>query len=270
MARRGITAPRLRRSRRLPVTGALRPQEPGGLRRRLRLSAAWVQAGLLAVLLAAAVGAAGTFLYRSDLLRVRTVTVEGAVALDPAEVAARADLLGHSVITLDTDDAERRLRAAYPDLRGVAVARDWPRGAVVRLQERTPWAIWYSGDSRYVIDEEGVVLSRGEPPPGAVTVRQLDGRTDLRPGDRVDADALHLAQRVLGAAPQGVRVAEFRYHADQGLLAVTEDNVEVRLGDGVDLEYKLAVWAALLEAAADAGRRVSLIDLRFGDRPYFR
>ncbi|MHB1129581.1 MAG: UDP-N-acetylmuramate dehydrogenase, partial [Ilumatobacteraceae bacterium] len=102
----------------------------------------------------------------SPLVAVRQVSVEGARYTDAALVqSVIADLKGHSVLTVDTRDAERRLES-NPWVEAARVRTYFPNRVVIEIAERKP-AAWFIGvDNRArVIDSDGRVLSvvNGQP-----------------------------------------------------------------------------------------------------------
>jgi hypothetical protein len=113
----------------------------------------------------------------------------------------------------------------------------------------------------------------------APTVLDLTGARGggLEPGDRVDADAVRLARRLIDAAPVylGLTATGFEYRNENGLTAILEaapegQTLRATFGDGRDLGYKLAVLFALLQRTQSEGRQVRSVDLRFGERVAFQ
>jgi cell division septal protein FtsQ len=129
--------------------------------------------------------------------------------------------------------------------------------------------MWQVGGVGYAVDEDGVVLDAA-PDDALPVIVQTDGTPGLRPGDRVDGDAVRMALRVRELAPAAVGQLPVRFEWTQarGLEVMTDRGVRVRLGDEAGLEYKLAVWRAVLQQAGRTA--VTEIDLRFGDRAFYR
>src|SRR5262249_4504997 len=91
---------------------------------------------------------------------VKRVTVEGQLHATDAEIttALRA---GPDTILLgfDTDAAKARLEAV-PWIRHAQVMRFLPSTLQVVVEERAPYAVWQKDGQTYVVDDEGVVLTR--------------------------------------------------------------------------------------------------------------
>lgn len=226
----------------------------------------WLLLLAFAALLAAALST-----YYSPAFRAQEVEVIGPQGLDAAALAALAGLRGQSLFTASLPAAEARLEA-LPWVKTAEAHRRWPQKVQVFVTPRTPWGYWQVGSAEYVVDGEGVVLSVGANLGAAPAIRQTDGRGGLNPGDRVDADSVVTARRLLEALPQRLHtsVVEFEYSRAEGLSLLTDAGYRVVVGDGHGLDYKLAVWQ---EVAAKLGPRSlegQVLDLRFGDRPSLR
>ena len=50
----------------------------------------------------------------------------------------------------------------------------------------------------------------------------------------------------------------------------TDQGKRARFGDAQDFQWKLAVWKAVLKEAEIQNLNAGHVDLRFGDRPFFR
>lgn len=256
--------PRRRTVSGLPVHGALPPQGPRVLRRRHR--GAWL---ILTLLLLGMVG--GTVVWRlqsSSYLIVHEVRVSGAKGLDPETVAQAAGVRGKLIYRVDTVRAARAV-AKLPLVEAAQVRRVWPRSVSIVVQERQPWGTWQIGGTNYLVDQHGIVLDVVAGP-AERSVYDLNAEPGLQPGDHVDADAIRLADQVIEELPAALsqQVSRLEYSSEGGLEIVTDRGERARLGDSHGLDYKLAVWQAT-EAKVGADH-MHLIDLRFGDRAYYR
>lgn len=233
--------------------------------RRLRLGRS------LRLLAAAALLAAGAYgastLYHSPLVAVEKVEVSNTRYVDPEYVAEVSGLAGKNIFALDVQAARTQLRE-IPLVRDVDIQRHWPRRIHIVVHERQPWGFWEVLGKRYTIDQEGVVLDRGLPVEGSPLIVETDIGHVLQPGDRVDADALHLAQVLHERLPAGLRLqpAVFEFRRRDGLTVIMKGGLRVTFGDSHDLEYKLSALKALLTRVPGA----TSVDLRFGDRIVFQ
>lgn len=225
-----------------------------------------------AVLLAlVALGYGGWRLYSSSLFVVRAadVVVRGALEVSPDDVREAAALTGQRYFTLDAGAAAARVRA-LPWVRDASVQRRFPHAATITVSERRPIGIWQVGAVDYVVADDGMVVDT-VPPDGTLPVVDASrAGVAVQIGGRVDPDALLTAKRIGDELPGriGQSAVRFAYERETGLTVITDKGVQVRVGDGKDLDYKLGVWAALI--AKLGANDLHELDLRFGDRPYYR
>jgi cell division protein FtsQ len=237
--------PRLR----LPTPSALLPS------RRIA-----VITGAVVVALALAYLAART----TPLFAVRTVEVAGAPARVSEEVkAAAARFRGASLVALDGADLIRRVES-LPSVVSARYDRAFPHTLRIFVVPERPVAVVAYRGSAWVVSERGRVVSRA-------------GRRELRKYPHIDLEA---AQRLtpgetirdpLVWAPLGVlaKIDEtFPVRVRAGLLdesklvLVLAASTELRLGEPVDLDVKLAVAARVLRTLSREERaRLAYLDV---------
>jgi hypothetical protein len=156
----------------------------------------------------------------------------------------------------------------------------------ISIVERQPAAFWISGEKSYLVDSEGVILKGVDPDTQQAracagqpcdprlaplpTVAQLDGQP-LAPGDRVDASALATSARLVSLlASVGVQPLAFEWSRDAGLEVPTRDGWRARFDDTGNIDQQVASLRSIRDELARTRSAAQLIDVRFGDRPYFR
>ncbi|MGE5595114.1 MAG: cell division protein FtsQ/DivIB [Hyphomicrobiales bacterium] len=240
-------------------------------RRRLP-SVAWrpSRRGILAVAgvaVFALVIAAGAWLWRSPLLEVSHVDVDGTERITKEAIVERAGLLGQSMFTADLATAQQKIYE-HPLVASVKIERVWPNTIHIEVEERQAWGVWEQGGVRYTIDRDGVVLGTTPPAPGSPVIRGSD-TTTLRQGDRVDYQAVQATAEIYELLPRqlGTTVTEVAFLPGKGVQVSTADGQSALFGDSSSIGYKLAVWAAMAQQARAQGINYTTIDLRFGNRP---
>jgi cell division protein FtsQ len=233
---------------------------------RLRQRIRWRRIFIALALVAAVAGAVA--LFRSPLLRVQEVQVVGAASVTPQQVTDLADLEGASMFNAPLDDAKARI-LALPMVKAVEAKLDWPNKVRIEVIERKPWGHWDLAGTSYVIDEEGVVLANVEPAKDAPVIHDMGDPAQLSPGDRVDADAVALAQELLQSVPKqlALNVIRLEYTPEDGLSLTTNAEYRVVMGDSQNVKYKLAVWRKVEEEIGREAMTGHVLDLRFRDRP---
>ncbi len=157
----------------------------------------------------------------------------------------------------------------------------------VNIVERQPAAFWTSGNQTYLVDREGVILTAidaDSPPPRAcggqpcdpqssqlLTVDNPDGQS-LNAGDRVDAGALAAAARLATRLPSvGIQPLGYDWSAATGLEVPTGDGWRVRFdAEAQQVDDEIATLSLVRQRLSQNGVSPQLIDVRFGNRPYFR
>lgn len=217
-----------------------------------------------------AAGLSAYAVVNAGFFRIRSVEVVGAANVSADDIAAVTRAAGRNLFAVDPS-AARWAVEQLPGIRQAQVERVWPRRLVVTVTERVPVAVWNTGAADQTVDGEGIVLD-SVPDPAMVVIYQIDATGGLLAGDRVDSDAVNLALRLRDTLPAtvGQRAVRFEWSRRTGLEVTTDRGVRVRLGDGSDIEYKLAVWRAILDEARRSKTAVTEIDLRFGDRVFYR
>jgi POTRA domain, FtsQ-type/Cell division protein FtsQ len=245
----------------------------------------WAVGRLLAIALLAS---AAWLLYAcasSDQFRVRSVRVTGNVLLSQAEVQDAAAVIGANVFWVDRANVLAQV-SALPIVQHVEVAATLPDSVEIHVVERQPAAFWTSGDQSYLVDREGVILKpvdaetaqvracAGQPcdPRLAAlpSVSQVAGQP-LVAGERVDAGALAMSARLASVLPNvGIVPVSFNWSADTGLEVPTRDGWRARFDQAGNIDQQIAMLRSIRDELARTRTGVELIDVRFGDRPYFR
>jgi POTRA domain, FtsQ-type len=254
---------------------------------------AWVLGRVLA--LALLVGA-GWLVYdcaSSDRFQVRSVRIQGNVLLGRSEVERVAAITGANLFWVDRAQVADRLRA-MPLVQRVEIGATLPDTVDISIVERQPVAFWVirptgadeQADKSYLVDGEGVILKAvdaetqqaracaGQPCDPRLaplpTVVQVDGRP-LMPGDRVDAGALATSARLVTLLPTvGVQPLAFQWSPDAGLEVPTRDGWRARFDDSGNIDQQVTTLRSIRDELARTGTGAEVIDVRFGDRPYFR
>lgn len=207
-------------------------------------------------------------LQRDSYFTVNQVQVLGTSRLDPATVVRTSGASGKEIWETDPQTIQHALET-LPLVQSAGVHRIWPRTVAIDIVERQPAGTWQIGGVNYLVDREGVVLDIARHPMGT-TIYVMDAAPALRPGDQVNGDIIQAGEQTIYQLPPKIaqQVVKLEYSADNGLQVVTDHGVQARLGDGRNLDYKLAVWQAVNKQAGSS--QIHLIDLRFQDAPYFR
>ena len=221
----------------------------------------------------------------SSQFQVRSIQVQGNVLLNRDEVEAAAAVVGANIFWVSRAQVAARLRA-LPLVQQVEVSETLPDTVDIHIVERQPVGFWTSGDQSYLVDTEGVILRAvdaeteqiracaGQPcdprVAGLPSVAQVDVEP-LTPGDRVNASALTTSGRLASLLPSlGVQPLSFDWSPGTGLEVPTQDGWRARFDEAGNLDQQVAALRSIRDELARNKTTAGLIDVRFGDRPYFR
>lgn len=233
--------------------------------------------GLLAhliALLAAAAGAAWSLpaLRRADVLRIDTVTVEGARRLSPGEVAGLvAPLRGKNLLAADLEAGREGLLASGW-VRGAVLRRVLPSAVHVRLDEREPVGLSRIGSRLYLVDETGHVIDEHGPRFADLDLPVIDGLSGGAPVSDVDARRAALAARLMADVAAHGGLAERVSQIDvadprDAVVLLNGDPVRIHLGER-DFAARLRTYLDVAPALREAVPDVDYADVRFDRRVY--
>lgn len=233
--------------------------------------------GLLAhliALLAAAAGAAWSLpaLRRADVLRIDTVTVEGARRLSPGEVAGLvAPLRGENLLAADLE-AGRESLLASGWVRGAVLRRVLPSAVHVRLDEREPVGLSRIGSRLYLVDETGHVIDEHGPRFADLDLPVIDGLSGGAPVSDADARRAALAARLMADVAAHGGLAERVSQIDvadprDAVVLLNGDPVRIHLGER-DFAARLRTYLDVAPALREAVPDVDYADVRFDRRVY--
>jgi hypothetical protein len=256
--------------------------------REPRLPRGFVSWAIGRVLALALLVGAGWVVYdsaSSDRFQVHSVRVQGNVLLSRAEVESVAAVTGANIFWVDRGQVVARL-LDLPLVQRAEIRVALPDTVEISIVERQPAAFWVSGDWSYLVDREGVILKAvdaetqqaracaGQPCDPRLApmpiVAQLDAQP-LTPGDHIDASALVASARLATLLPSvGVEPLAFEWNHDSDLEVPTREGWRARFNDQGNVDQQVAALQSIRDQLTRTKVAAQVIDLRFGDRPYFR
>jgi cell division septal protein FtsQ len=208
----------------------------------------------------------------SDRFQVRSIRVQGNVLLSRADVEDVVAITGANVFWVDRGQVAARVRA-LPLVQRAEVSVTLPDTVDVTIVERVPAAFWVSAGTTYLVDREGVILKAVDPDTQQASmpiVAQVDGQP-LGAGSRVDASVLAASARLVTLLPGvGVAPLAFEWSPDAGLEVPTQDGWRARFDETGSVDQQVAALRAIRDELTRTRVAPTLIDVRFGDRPYVR
>ncbi len=246
----------------------------GFLKLSLRISGAL---GLL-TLLAGFAWQFDRFLRRSDFFALARIEIVGASAVLEAQLREALAIGGapaaSNLLSLDAAGIAAGLER-LPRLRAARILKQYPATLRVEVQERVPFVAVLL-DELYWMDADGVLLGpvptedwNGEAGPILTGLRELEPQPGRRLRQARLPETLRALRYLADNDPRlGARFAEWHLTADDEIVGVLKEGIEVRFGP-VDPLTKMAVLAAVLRARPNLSD-LRCLDLRFeGQVVYF-
>lgn len=213
----------------------------------------WSSRSVIVAVVAAAVvvGGAAYAALGTDVLSIKSVSVDGTRDVPPSAVLAAAGVpLGAPMARLNGGAVRDRVLAALPAVAAVTVERKWPSTVRLVVRERTAAAAVPQNGRYLVVDRAGAAFrTSATVPAGAVILR-------VRTPYRRDAAAI-AGLAVLDSLPAQVRrlVARVDAPTAEQVVLTLRDNRKVVWGGANDAAAKGAVARVLL------GRPGQVIDV---------
>lgn len=228
---------------------------------------ALVVAALLAV--ASCVWGAGA-LYRAPIFELETISVQGTSHLDRTEVLRVADIQRRiPLLRVNTSVIEKRLEQ-NPWVQEAKVSRDFPNMLRISIVERKPAVVVdMGGTDLWVVSEDGFWLDmRGEEQTATVVVRDISGLSPVAGRRAVSQELGNAVQVAMGISPQLRKITRaISAPSIEKTAIITEDDIEIYIGEAADIEAKDRVVRKILQREKD---KVVYINVRVVDRPTWR
>jgi cell division protein FtsQ len=231
---------------------------------------------LASFILGIALIAALYLLWNLPYFRVTQAQVAGAARLSPAEINAALGASGQPVFVLRSDELEKRLRLAYPELSAAQVTISLPNQVQVEVVERQPVLLWQQDNGYTWIDATGVAFRpRGEvgglipvaaqaTPPSGVSVTD----DPFSPPPYLSPDMVKSAQILAANLPAG---ATMIYNPGTGFGWSDPQGWQVFFGsNSKDMALKVRVYQALAASLTSRGIYPAFISVVHVDAPYYR
>lgn len=207
----------------------------------------------------------GYWLFLTDDFYVYEITVQGNRLVTSEEIFAASGLDGLSIFWVNPQRVADAV-AHLPGILSAEVQCSLPNRVTIVVVEREPQVVWQRAGMRWLVDEQGAVLTAQTGPEGGLVVEDQDSEP-LHPGDRVDAAAMAGALQLQRLVPELTAV---RYSSGTGLSFRHSLGCEVYLGTGTDMVEKIAILQALVEQLTASGEHPEYIDLRFKEGPCYK
>lgn len=242
-------------------------------RNRRRFSIRRIIRPILTLVILAALGAGCYQVLTTPKLQVRKVRVTGTRLLDNDSIQLDVEKLtiGRNILILSKTAIVNVIvkgRVKRPEVGEISVGRMLPDTVVVRVKERSPYAVVTNGAGFWLVDKDGMPFHESARPTGRVPLVELPSSAQLAAGRPVKGAAMKSAMRCISddGALKG-KIAKISVDHVGNLCLNIGSEFYVKLGQPVEISEKLEKLAKVLAAKPEIGETALYIDVSCCERP---
>ncbi len=228
----------------------------------------WKKAARFLFYVATLIAVLALLKYGESFFRVNHIEIEGIKKLSAEEIIDAGEISrGMSIILLQESKISEKIEREQPRAKNVRVRRELPDTVSISLEEREPAAYVMTADGFWIIDKHAVPFEYARDADKSYPlVSGIDG-SKVIPGLPIDCQLRHEALTEFFAAWPGdipLEIKEMELQERYNLVVHTVDGLELWLGDGEDMDYKLElIETSLPHIDTEVDAR---IDVRCGKR----
>ena len=231
-----------------------------------KLSRSWNFSHYIAIMLIGTSIAAIIFLLTDVTFQATTPQIRGNSYLSSEQILQQAHLDGQNIYLIDPADVSRRLDTFLPQIKRARVRLGLPNQIIIQIDERKPVLAYTDGSQSLWADAEGRLFP--------ITIEESNALPTLIDEDgSASIDGKHLTpgiwQAVQEISANIPEIKKFYYRDVYGLFFISPEGWRVYLGNGNDMESKLAMWQAIRQQLLQENREIKSVDLRY-DRVYIQ
>ncbi len=230
-----------------------------------RLVRSWGFSHYLAILLIAVSLAGLAFLFTDSSFQAATPTITGTHYLDANQILQQAHLDGQNIYTIDPTVVANRISTFMPQVKKVGIRLGLPNLIAIRITEREPVMVYGRGNKTQWADDEGHLFDATTDLATLPVLVDEDGSASPD-GKHLNPAIWEAMQEISSTIPE---ISQFHYRDVYGLFFISPEGWRVYLGDGENMQEKLAMWQTIRQQLLRDNRSVKAVDLRF-DRVYIQ
>ncbi|HLV99745.1 MAG TPA: FtsQ-type POTRA domain-containing protein [Ktedonobacterales bacterium] len=214
-------------------------------------------------------------LFTTTYFEVQQITIEGTRNGQLIAAIERLHLTGVNIFLADTS-ADAALVKTLPPIADASVTRNLPNTLLVHVVERQPVLIWQVGATLYSVDAGGAIIGQVQQADGLPVMsdeHSLDQHGHpFAPGGKIDPKIIQMARHLLEQVPTASGITSFTLRDTllYGIVLFSAEGWQARFGGPDNLQHKIDELAAIVQLVRQQGQQLALIDLRFGNYPYYR
>jgi cell division septal protein FtsQ len=230
-----------------------------------RLVRSWGFSHYLAFLLIAVSLAGMAFLFTDSSFQAATPTISGTHYLDADLILQQAHLDGKNIYTIDPTIVANRINTFMPQVKKVGIRLGLPNKVAITITEREPVMVYGRGNKTQWADQEGHLFDATTDIATLPVLVDEDGSASPD-GKHLNPAIWQAMHEIVTTIPE---INQFHYRDVYGLFFISPEGWRVYLGDGENMQEKLAMWQTIRQQLLQDNRSVKAVDLRF-DRVYIQ
>lgn len=212
--------------------------------------------------------------------RINNITVTGNSMISPELVKQKANIsFDENIFFVNYREVTRRLKE-IPQVKNARLSAKIPSTIEIKIEERTPFAVFLVGGDYIVVDEKGVIIDSVKGSARTqiqAEVSKLPTVIGLPKGSIVDdkrvrpdvMSAIEKSFRTLSPVFTKSKFVLVMKKSDS-LSILIDDTLDVKIGYPDNIDRKLSNLAQLLRSAGSDTSKIEYIDVRLVNDPVIR
>lgn len=214
--------------------------------------------------------------FMTDIFEVEDVILRGQIDLEREDIIYSGNIeIGRNIFLQPPGSIKKNL-SSNPYIESAIVKRSFPNKFLVDIVERREFASIPYMNNYVIINEKGVVLAVRENIEADIPILTGVNIETLKLGDVIDFGDEYLKRRIFelltACKNQNTfgNISEINIYNDGEIKLYTIVGIEVVLGEGEDLDYKMKFLNKILIDLYNKNIRTGVIDMSHGGSPVYR
>ncbi len=241
-------------------TARKKPHKASFLSKRIR---SWRFSHYVALLLMLGSLVALGYLFTDVTFQVATPYISGNDYLDAEQIQQQAHVTGDNIFMINPAQIAAKLTTFIPQVDEAKIRLGLPNQIAIQVVERQPVLIYSRGDQALWGSADGHLFPITREQVELPLLVDEDG-TAAQDDKTLNHGIWDAIQEISMSIPE---INEFHYREVYGLFFISPEGWRVYLGDGENMQKKLATWQTIRQQLLQENRPVKTVDLRY-DRVY--
>lgn len=206
----------------------------------------------------------------SSLFQLKVVDISGDDGTTKSEITRNMNsMLGKNIFSISLSDIKKSLKENFW-IKDVSISYSFPGKLKIILKNKKPQAVVCNDRDKvwYEVSQDGDILNACADQETLSRLVKIAVASPVKPGLKIDTEKVSEAKKAINCLPEIVKnnmdyvsinsSGEFILNAE-----FLNKNLEINVGEPVNLEYKMKLLANILDKAAALKLKISSVDLRY-------